>query len=89
MKFVFPGTYSVARTMCLDRTKVYDAYFKKRLAWCTERVCNHITGLISDVANSLADLDSQGYQTSSLDAYWSTVSSVHNRVDDIDLGSIH
>lgn len=75
--------------MCLDRTKVYDSHFKKRLAWCAERACKQITGLISDVANSLADLDSQGYQTSSLDAYWSTVSSVHDRVDDIDMGSIH
>lgn len=69
-------------------SKVYDSHFKKRLAWCTERACNHITGLIPDVANSLADLDSQD-QTSSLDAYWSIVSSVHDRVDDIDLGSIH
>ena len=41
---------------------------------------------ISDVANFLADLHAKGYQTSSLNAYRSVISSVHDKVDDMDVG---
>ena len=40
----------------------------------------------SEVANFLANLHSQGYQTSPLNAYRSAVSNVHDRVDDMDVG---
>jgi len=43
-------------------------------------------GPISDVANFLAHLHSQGCQTNSLNAYRSAISSVHDRVDSVDVG---
>ena len=67
-------------------SKAYDSHFRKWLGWCTERGCDPISGPVSDVANFLADLHSQGYQTSSLNAYRSAISSVHDRVDDTDVG---
>ena len=67
-------------------SKAYDSLFKKWLGWCTEQGLNLVSGPISDVANFLADLHAQGYQTSSLNAYRSAISSVHDRVDDMDVG---
>ena len=64
-------------------SKAYDSHFRKWLGWCNEQGCDPISGPISDVANFLADLHSHGYQTSSLNAYQS---SVHDRVDDTDVG---
>ena len=60
----------------------YDSHFKKWLGWCSERNLDPV----SAVANFLADLHSQGYQTNSLNAYTSAISSVHDRVDDMDVG---
>ena len=65
---------------------VKDFQFKKWLGWCTKRGCDPISGPISEVANFLADLHSQGYQTSFLNAYQFAISSVHDRVDDMDVG---
>jgi len=56
------------------------------LGWCTEWGCDPISGPASDVANFLAELHSQGYQTNSLNAYRSAISSVHDKVDDVDVG---
>ena len=67
-------------------SRSYDSHFKKWLGWCTERGCDPISGPASDVANFLADLHSQGYQTSSLNAYRSAISSVHDKVDDVEVG---
>ena len=67
-------------------SQAYDFHFKKWLGWCTEWGCDSISGPISEVVNFLADLHSQGYQISSLNAYWSTISSIHDRVDDMDVG---
>ena len=67
-------------------SQAYDSHFKKWLGWCTERGCDPVSGPVSDVVNFLADLHSQGYQTSSLNAYRSAISSVHDRVDDMDVG---
>ena len=67
-------------------SKAYDSHFKKWLGWCTEWGLDPVSGPISDVANFLADLHAQGYQTSSLNAYRSAISSVHDRVDDMDVG---
>ena len=64
----------------------YDSHFKKWLGWCTEWSCDPISGPASDVANFLAELHSQGYQTNSLNAYRSAISSVHDKVDDVDMG---
>jgi len=67
-------------------SKSYDSHFKKWLGWCTERGLDPVSGPISDVANFLADLHAQGYQTNSLNAYRSAISSVHDRVDNMDVG---
>jgi len=67
-------------------SRAYDSHFRKWLDWCDERSLDPISGPISDVANFLADLHSQGYQTNSLDAYRSAISSVHDRVDGVDVG---
>lgn len=45
--------------------------------------CNLISGPISDVANFLS---SQSYQTSSLIAYQYAISSVHDKVGDMNVG---
>ena len=42
-------------------SQAYDSHFKKWLGWCTKRGCDPISGPISEVANFLADLHSQGY----------------------------
>ena len=67
-------------------SKAYDSHFKKWLGWCTERGLDPVSGPISNVANFLADLHAQGYQTNSLNAYRSAISSVHDKVDDMDVG---
>ena len=67
-------------------SRAYDSHFKKWLGWCTERNVDPISGPISDVANFLADLHAKGYQTSSLNAYRSAISSVHDKMDDMDVG---
>ena len=56
------------------------------MGWCTERGQDPVSGSISDVANFLADLHTQGYQTNSLNAYRSAIFTVHDRVDDVDVG---
>ena len=67
-------------------SRSYDSHFKKWLGWCTEWGCDPISGPSSDIANFLADLCSQGYQTNSLNAYRSAISSVHDKVDDVEVG---
>ena len=67
-------------------SRAYDSHFQKWLGWCSQRGCDPISGPISDVINFLADLHSQGYQTNSLNAYRSAISSVHDKVDDMDVG---
>ena len=54
--------------------------------WCSERGCDLISGPASDVANFLADLFKQGYQSRSLNAFRSAISSVHDQVDDVAVG---
>ena len=67
-------------------SRAYDSHFQKWLGWCSERGCDPVSGPISDVANFLVDLHYQGYQTNSLNAYQSAISSVHDKVDDMDVG---
>ena len=67
-------------------SRAYDSHFKKWLGWCAERDRDPVSGPISDVANFLAELHAQGYQTSSLNSYRSAISSVHDKVDDMDVG---
>ena len=70
-------------------SRAYDSHFKKWSGWCTEWGLDPISGLISDVVDFLTDLHGQEYQTSSHNAYRSAISSVHDRMDDVDKASIH
>ena len=57
--------------------------------WCSERGCNPISGPASDVANFLAELHQQGYQSRSLNAFRSAISSAHDQVDGVAIGRHH
>ena len=64
----------------------YDSHFRKWISWCSERGSNPISGPIAEVANFLADLYEQGYQSRSLNTFRSAISSVHDRVDGVEVG---
>ena len=90
-KFRSRGLLEAAKELLLaswrsKTSRAYDSHFRKWLGWCTERGRDPVSGSISDVANFLADLHTQGYQINSLNAYRSAISTVHNRVDDVDVG---
>ena len=71
------------------RTKAnqsYDSHFRKWLSWSLERSFNPVSGPVAEVANFLAHLFEQGYQSCSLNAYRSAISSVHDRVDGTEVG---
>lgn len=52
----------------------------------SERNSDPFSGPISEVANFLASLFHEGYQYSSINAYRSAISSVHDRVDGVCVG---
>ena len=64
----------------------YDSHFWKWTCWCSERGRNPTSGPASDVANFLAELHQQGYQSRSLNAFRSTISSAHDQVDGVAIG---
>ena len=64
----------------------YDSHFRKWISWCSERGSNPVSGPIAEVANFLADLYEQGYQSRSLNTFRSAISSVHDRVDGVEVG---
>ena len=51
-----------------------------------ERDRDPIRGPIADVLNFLAELFEQGYQYQSLNSYRSAISSVHEKVDGVEIG---
>ena len=63
-----------------------DSHFRKWLSWCLERSSNSVSGPVAEVANFLAHLFKQGYQSRSLNAYRSAISSIHDRVDGMEVG---
>ena len=64
----------------------YDSHFRKWISWCSARGSNPISGPVAEVVNFLAHLFKQGYQSHSLNAYRSAISSVHDRVDSVEVG---
>ena len=89
----FPGQNlsNAARDLLLaswraKSNKTYDSHFKKWLCWCTSRGSDPISGPVSEVANFLADLHKEGYQSSSLNVFRSAISSVHDKVDGVEVG---
>ena len=61
----------------------YDSHFQKWAGWCAG---NPVSGAASDVANFLAELHRQGYQSSLLNSFRSAISSAHDQVDGVTLG---
>ena len=90
-KFAGQNLSNTARDLLLaswrtKSSKTYDSHFKKWLCWCTSRGSDPISGPVSEVANFLADLHREGYQSSSLNVFRSAISSVHDKVDDVEVG---
>ena len=54
--------------------------------WCCKRGADLISGPVTDVLNSLADLHKQGYKYRSLNSYRSTISLVHKKIDGHSVG---
>ena len=67
-------------------SKSYDSLFAKWVGWCSQRHSDPVSGPISEVVNFLAHLFKEGYQYHSLNAYCSTISSVHEKVDGYEVG---
>ena len=65
----------------------YGSSFAKWASWCHQWGRNPFLGPISDVVNFLADFSAQGYQYQSLDSYHSSISSVHEAVDGVSVGT--
>ena len=65
----------------------YSSSFAKWAGWCHKRGRNPLSGPIADVVNFLADLSTQGYQYQSLNCYRSAISSVHEAVDGVSVGT--
>ena len=90
-KFAGQNLSNTARDLLLaswrsKSNKTYDSRFKKWLRWCTSRGSDPISGPVSEVANFLAELHREGYQSSSLNVFRSAVSSVHEKVDGVEIG---
>ena len=64
----------------------YESSFGKWARWCAERGRHPVSGPIADIANFLAHLHEAGYQSRSLNAYSSAISSVHDTVDGVEVG---
>ena len=66
--------------------KSYDSLFGRWHRWCDQQGADPFSGPISAVANFLASLFEEGYQYNSVNAYRSAISSVHEKVDGVDVG---
>ena len=70
-----------------SKTKsTYESLFKSWNNWCQERGRDPIRGPVADILNFLAELFEQGFQYRSLNAYRSAISSVHEKIDGIEVG---
>jgi len=67
-------------------SKSYDSHFRKWASWCDERGCDPVSCPVSEIVNFLAFLHGEGYQSRSLNSFRSAISSVHDRVDGIEVG---
>ena len=65
----------------------YSSSFAKWASWCHQQGINPLSGPIADVINFLADLSSQGYQYQFLNCDCSAISSVHEVVDGVSVGT--
>ena len=67
-------------------SKTYESQFQKWISWCSALSVNPISCPVSEVVNFMADLFIQGYQYRSLNAYWSAISYVHDKINGHDVG---
>ena len=67
-------------------SRSYDSKFQQWISWCRTRSVDPISCPVREVVNFLADPFTQGYQYRSLNAFRSTISSVHNKVDGCNVG---
>ena len=65
----------------------YGSSFARWAGWCHQRGRDPLSGPIADVVNFLADLFSQGYQYQSLNCFRSAISSAHESVDGVSVGT--
>ena len=70
----------------MKSSQSYESHFGKWTRWCSEWGRNPVSGPIADVANFLAHLHEEGYQSRPLNAYRSAISSVHDTVDGVEVG---
>ncbi len=61
--------------------KSYNSLFGRWHSWCSRRGTNPFSGPVTDVANFLAELFTEGYKYNSLNAHRSAISSVHEKVE--------
>ena len=80
------ATSLIAKSWRTKTNQSYDSLFKRWDRWCSERGSNPFSGPVSELANFLASLFEEGYQYSSINAYRSAISSVHDKVDGINVG---
>ena len=66
--------------------KSYDSLFGKWYSWCHRRHTDPFSGPVTEVANFLAHLFTQGYSYNSLNSYRSAISSVHEKRDGYNVG---
>ena len=90
-KFASQNLSGTARDLLLaswrtKSNKTYDSHFNKWLCWCSARGSDPISGPVSEIANFLAHLHKEGYRSSSLNVFRSAISSVHDKVDGVDVG---
>ena len=67
-------------------SQTYDSLFNKWVCWYGERSRDPVSGPVADVANFLAHLFEEGYQSRSLNSFRSAISSVHDSVDGVEVG---
>ena len=80
-----------ATTLLLKSTRVktnrsYDSLFGKWHSWCDRRGTDPFCGPVSEVVNFLAQLFAEGYSYNSLNSYRSAISSVHEKVEGLNVG---
>ena len=80
------ATALILKSWRTKTNKSYDSLFGKWHSWCAKQSFNPFSGPITNVANFLAQLCTEGYQYRSINSYRSAISSVHEKVDGHNVG---
>ena len=76
----------ILKSWSTKTNKSYDSLFAKWHSWLAQWSFDPFSGPITNVANFLAQLCTEGYQYSSINSYRSAISSVHEKVDGHNVG---